>query len=264
MEKRILFNTNQLKYLALVFMFLDSLFFSFPGIFPAWIHLITRFVAPLFAFFTVEGFFHSSSRKKHLKRLWLAAGLMQLGNFLSYLLLGPAYQITDNIFLTLALGYSVIFLFETGKTKSAYRLLFYLAGLLLFISGLIFSVLPIVIRSYSFGVEGGIQILFTMLIFWAFYGNRQKQVLVFLLWNLLLLALMGPDFNISQAPSFAAWFAHFCYNSDSLTFLFLPIIFLYNGQKGSKKPIHKWIFYIFYPLQFWLLHLLAYFIHFSG
>ena len=46
-------NTNQLKYIALFFMFLDSVFFAFSGFLPSWIHLITRFVAPLFAFFTV-------------------------------------------------------------------------------------------------------------------------------------------------------------------------------------------------------------------
>ncbi|WP_423216701.1 hypothetical protein [Streptococcus equinus] len=52
-------------------MVLDSAFFAFHGMFPlpSWIHLITRFVAPLFAYLTVEGFFHTKNRKKHLSRV---------------------------------------------------------------------------------------------------------------------------------------------------------------------------------------------------
>jgi len=61
-------NTNQLKYIALFFMFLDSVFFAFLGFLPSWIHLITRFVAPLFAFFTVEGFYHTRNREKYMAR----------------------------------------------------------------------------------------------------------------------------------------------------------------------------------------------------
>ncbi|ERL25899.1 TraX family protein [Leptotrichia sp. HMT-225] len=64
-----------------------------------------------------------------------------------------------------------------------------------------------------------------MISFWAFYVNRKKQV---------------------------------------ITFLFLPFIFLYNGKKGSKVPIHKWFFYIFYPLQFWILNVLTFFLKIKG
>lgn len=32
--------------------------------------------------------------------------------------------------------------------------------------------------------------------------------------------------------------------------------FCYNGQGGSRKPIHKWFFYIFYPLHLLVLGLL--------
>ena len=32
--------------------------------------------------------------------------------------------------------------------------------------------------------------------------------------------------------------------------------FGYNGQSGSRKPIHKWFFYIFYPLHLLVLGVL--------
>ena len=34
------------------------------------------------------------------------------------------------------------------------------------------------------------------------------------------------------------------------------LMYLYNGQPGSKHPIHKWFFYIFYPAHMLVLALL--------
>lgn len=248
-----LLNTNQLKYIALVFMAMDSAFFSFPGL-PSWIHLITRFVAPLFAYLTVEGFFHTRNRQKHLLRLWSAAILMQLGDWLSLFLLGETYQIRDNIFLTLAVGYSAIYFWQKAKDKENQRTVNAIIGTIIFLVGLIgipLGPLPIIL-------EGGIPILFLMLIFWAFYSNPKKQLLVFGVWSLISFFLFGPDLNISHYPSLSIWFDMFCYNSDALSFLFLPFLLFYNGKKGSSKPIHKWFFYIFYPAHLWILHLLAF------
>ncbi len=39
----------------------------------------------------------------------------------------------------------------------------------------------------------------------------------------------------------------------------LPILalrFLYNGQGGSRRPVHKWFFYVFYPAHLLALGLL--------
>ena len=33
-------------------------------------------------------------------------------------------------------------------------------------------------------------------------------------------------------------------------FLVIPLLLRYNGQPGSRKSVHKWIFYIIYPLHF--------------
>ncbi|MDY3655163.1 MAG: TraX family protein, partial [Ruminococcus callidus] len=40
-------------------------------------------------------------------------------------------------------------------------------------------------------------------------------------------------------------------------FLVFPLIqFGYNGKSGSKKPFHKWFFYVFYPLHLLVLGIL--------
>lgn len=37
-------------------------------------------------------------------------------------------------------------------------------------------------------------------------------------------------------------------------FLVIPLIqYCYNGEGGSKKPFHKWFFYVFYPLHLLVL-----------
>ncbi|AWN20251.1 TraX family protein [Streptococcus sobrinus] len=258
MKKSIGLNTNQLKYIALSFMVLDSAFFAFPGL-PAWLHLITRFVAPLFAYLTLEGFFHTRNRKRHLLRLWSVAILMQIGDFLSQLLLGKEHLINDNIFLTLALGYSFLYFWQKARDHDR-PILNSVLGSLIFLAGLFLSLIGLPFGAMVITLEGGIPILTLMLIFWAFYGHRRKQLIVFGIWSVISFLILGPDMNVSAAPSFSVWFEMFCYNSDCMSFLFLPFLFLYNGKKGSSKPIHKWFFYIFYPLHLWILHLLAFFL----
>ena len=40
-------------------------------------------------------------------------------------------------------------------------------------------------------------------------------------------------------------------------FLVIPLIqYCYNGEGGSKKPFHKWFFYVFYPLHLLVLGVL--------
>ena len=108
-------NRSQLKNIALVFMVLDNTWLRFSTSFSSVAHLITRFVAPLFAWLMVDGFFHTKSRGRYCSRLWMAAGLMQVGNVISFGLFGQR-GITDNIFLTLAFGFTIIWLFELAKT----------------------------------------------------------------------------------------------------------------------------------------------------
>ena len=144
------------------------------------------------------------------------------------------------------------------KGRSDKKFIYNILGIFLFLFMIIFSFFPIVIGTYFIGLEGGVQILFTMISFWAFYGNRKKQVITFLILNMLYISLFLP-LSPSEYPSLALWFDDFCYNSDGLTFLFLPFIFLYNGKKGAKHQFTNG-FSIFSTLcNFWILNVLAFF-----
>ncbi|HAJ74477.1 MAG TPA: conjugal transfer protein TraX, partial [Lachnospiraceae bacterium] len=64
-------NRSQLKKIALIFMVLDNVWLRFSTSFSSVAHLITRFVAPLFAWLMVDGFFHTKSRGRYCRRLWI-------------------------------------------------------------------------------------------------------------------------------------------------------------------------------------------------
>ncbi len=72
-------NRSQLKNIALVFMVLDNAWLRFSTSFSSVAHLITRFVAPLFAWLMVDGFFHTNSRARYCGRL--ASLIAKAGDF---------------------------------------------------------------------------------------------------------------------------------------------------------------------------------------
>ena len=102
------FNGFQLKLFMAMLMVLDHLDYI-PGFLPPWwseiFHVITRCVAPFFAYMAVEGFIHTRSRLKYNGRLFLWAGIMFAGNFgLNHLLNADSLTVYNNIFITLAMG----------------------------------------------------------------------------------------------------------------------------------------------------------------
>ncbi|WP_256210106.1 TraX family protein [Streptococcus gallolyticus] len=151
-------------------MVFDNIYLRFAGL-PSIIHLLTRFVAPLFAWLMVEGFFHTHSRKEYCKRLWIAAVLMQIGDFISLALL-KENGISDNIFLTLAISFSVIWLIDTAKkAKGNKKILLNLGAVALAAVGMVISegglsIIPFVLSSKN-KTSGG---LFPLLLYSFLYA----------------------------------------------------------------------------------------------
>ncbi len=187
--KGLLSNTT-LKIIATIFMVFDNVSLSIPAIGSIW-HLITRFVAPLFAYLMVDGFFNTKSRKKYCGRLWISAVLMQIGNVISHALIGRE-GINDNIFLTLAFGFTILCAFEHAKNTTGKGKLFYnAAGIGLFLIGLALSIMPIALPfGSSIMLEGGLQLLTFILIVYFFRNNRTLQVLGTALLTALLFFLI--------------------------------------------------------------------------
>ncbi|WP_250674984.1 TraX family protein (plasmid) [Paraclostridium ghonii] len=235
-------NAFQLKIFALILMLMDHLWEAFPNVFPMWIHPLTRVVAPIFGFLLVEGFFHTRNKLKYNLRLFGWAVFMQVGNMIiSFALKSKEIAVGNNIFLTLALGLTIINLIEYSKKKQLTKKLLIL-------------VLAIALIPLSFFVEGGITIVPFIIITYLFRGNMKKQIISYL----ILSAFLFSNFlsSVTSAPNQPI--GMLVLNTNFLFILVIPFMFLYNGERGLNNKFSKYLFYVFYPLHLWALAILQY------
>lgn len=242
-------NAFQLKLLMAFLMVFDHIG-MIPGLLPAgWdgiLHLLTRCVGVWFGYMAVEGFIHTRSRPAYCLRLFFWAGLMLVGNTLLNLLLqSRQVELYHNIFLTLGLGVLMLGLFygfsENGRAVTGWKKgLRLAAGILVLLAG-------------SFLTEGGMTILPFMLISYSCRDKKPLRNLLYLALSVLLFAL-----NIQIYPTLSDTISMMLYNSDWFFISVLPLLYLYNGQRGSSSKGSKYFFYIFYPAHLWLIALLAF------
>jgi len=126
---------------------------------PLWegiFHALTRCVGVWFAYMAMEGFIHTRNLKDYLIRLWSWALIMFAGNsLLNALFSSKGVMVTNNIFLTLAIGVTMLWIGfprkELDKKEKLWRRIG-VAGLLIF--GCLFTeggitMLPFLLISYS-------------------------------------------------------------------------------------------------------------------
>lgn len=242
-----MFNRNQLKIFFMALMTLDHIDLFVSGETATFFHAITRPVAVFFAYMLVEGFHYTRSKKGYLTRLYLWAGIMYLGNFIINLIVkDPMYQVHNNIFMTLAVGATLLYIIEIIKAKAdntALRI------------GLTISIIVITFLG-SFLTEGGYVVLPFILVTYFTYGKYKVRDLCYIALSAMIFFLfdMAPILDSNNAREF--WL-NFGYNSDWMFVFVIPFLHLYNGKKGSDKPIFKYLFYIYYPAHLWIIALLA-------
>ncbi|HFR3621179.1 TPA: TraX family protein [Streptococcus suis] len=241
------YNAYQLKLAMAGLMVLDHLDII-PGFIPNQLgmvfHMMTRCVAVFFAYMLVEGYLHTRNVKAYLLRLYCAAGLMATGNaFINSLYQSKGIYISNNIFLTLAVGLTMLICLKEFKNNSRTRQVIQvvLAGLCLIV-GAGFT-------------EGGAVVLPFILI--TYLGRKipfKRNLTYILLALLLLLSSYHPYETIEMTVQMML------FNADWLFILVLPILSLYNGQAGPRTAFSRYFFYIFYPLHLWLLATIGFFI----
>ncbi|HEM2770859.1 TPA: beta-carotene 15,15'-monooxygenase [Streptococcus suis] len=240
-------NAYQLKLAMAGLMVLDHLKFI-PDFIPDQLslifHMITRCVAVFFAYMLVEGYLHTRNVKAYLLRLYGAAGLMVTGNALiNRLYQSKGIYISNNIFLTLAVGLTMLICLKEFKNNSRTRQVIQvvLAGLCLIV-GAAFT-------------EGGAVVLPFILI--TYLGRKtpfKRNLTYILLALLLLLSSYHPYETIEMTIQMML------FNADWLFILVLPILGLYNRQAGPRTTFSRYFFYVFYPLHLWLLATIGFFI----
>ncbi|MBU5426829.1 conjugal transfer protein TraX [Tissierella pigra] len=234
-------NAFQLKSFALMVMLMDHLYFAFSDIFPLWFHPFSRFVAPLFGYFLVEGLFHTKNKLKYNIRLFGWAIFMEVGNFVINKVLGSKdININLNIFMTLALGFTIINIFELSKNSKGNIKL----GL---------RILAIALIPLGLFTEGGISLIPFVLITYFFRGNMKRTVIGYWILSVLLFSI-----SYVQLDTLEMTIRMLMFNSDFLLIFVVPFIMLYNGERGSNNKFNKYLFYVFYPLHLWLLAIIEF------
>lgn len=258
-EKHGFLNRNALKYLVTALMLLDHVVYAFvPSTLPIYfiLRIPARTVAPTMAFFLAEGYMHTRNVRAYALRLLLFAllswspfcffasgGWLPVGVFAGnvsvnaphiYLpLLNCTLAVRElSVIFTLFLGLLAILLWDRAKLHPVFKVL--LTAVILLVS--------------SHADWGGVLVLLC-LCFRRFRDAPAKLWTGFVL--LVLLDTAGIGFSVQAFPS--------CFSIHPNLFslgmlLTVPLLTLcYNGEPGSKKPFHKWFFYIFYPAHLLIL-----------
>ncbi|WGX76589.1 TraX family protein [Paraclostridium bifermentans] len=235
------FNAFQIKVVLLILMLLDHLWFAFPNVFPSYIHGITRVVSPMFAYFLVEGFFYTRSRTKYGLRLLGFAIFMESGNYIINLMLASKdVFVNNNIMSTLFIGFVIINLFELSKNKLG------ITKIVLIVLGIIISVIAFINADIF---EGSFTVIPFIIITYCFRGNFKKQAIGYLIIDLPIAII-----TLSAYTNFDM----LMFNSDFLFVLVIPVILLYNGERGLNNKFSKYMFYVFYPLHLWIIAIIEF------
>ena len=200
---------NQLKILAMIAMTCDHVGLQ---LFPqaVWLRWIGRLALPIYAFLIAEGCRHTRSRKRYLSRLAAMAALCQAVYFFA---MGSLYQC---IFVTFSLSVWLIDLAEKaekGKTLPLYAAM----AAVFFLT----TVLPDLWKGTDFAIDYGLSGV--LLPLFIYFGGTKGMLA-----GLTVLALAHGG---NQWLAFAA----------------VPLLLLYNGQRGKANI--GWLFYWYYPLH---------------
>ena len=240
MEKGL--DSYKLKMIALVFMILDHIHTYLFHSQPRFISLITRFVAPLFLYLMIDGFYHTRNRLKFLIRLLVAGIIMQLGNTAINELfhhLDPQkydfYLPWNNIFLTLASLFAFVWCLENVRQHNRKVLNIFLA---------------FITAALSIFCEGGIYLLPVAFVVWLFHNKKHLQYVGISVWCIIILAFGLYNYYTSNSSDL---YTYLCDFSQWAMFSVIPFIHLYNGKRGKNTASSKYLFYVVYPVHLWII-----------
>lgn len=258
-EKRVYdISSCGLHILAMALMLSDHLWATFFGNL-RWMTSIGRIAFPIFAFMTVEGYFHTSNIKKYKKRLLIFALISEIpfNLLMGGRMIGPFHQ---NVLWTFWIGLGLIqfseFLKKKGRTvfeklkKPEYERglnLVWTAAVYVAVCYVAYFVGNITFVDY-FGAG-----LLTVVVFYIFHERKWYNYLFLLaaIYYINAELLAGMTFIIpfgSMQVEFA---------EQALAVLALIPIWLYQGRQGYHSRWFKNFCYWFYPAHMLILALLS-------
>ena len=185
------------------------------------LNVVGRIAFPIFAFTLSEGYVHTRSLQKYLFRLFIFAVSIQMPSILF------AYDYSMNIFFTLFLGLLSIYIFNLKKINIILKII--LIGFILFFS-------------QKFKLDYGMYGILLIMNFNIFRNYKFKILMNFLILNVFNM-IFPKVFDLVDTQFFSL--------------ISLVFIFMYNGKKGRSM---KYFFYLFYPIHFFILEVIKFFL----
>lgn len=239
---------TSLKWIALVTMLIDHLgavlgeeFYISLGV--PWLYSVFRCVGrlsfPIFAFFIAEGWHYTRSKKRYFLTMLILAVISQ-----------PIYYFAlntnlfaFNIFFTFLVSLTVMFLIDKIRQNKSLAIF---NGFLIFV----ILVLTICMTIIDIPVVYGIYGVLLSVIFYLFNHLNKKwaKSLMFSLSALLMILYWLVHILLAESIEFNSFVSLFA-------LLSIPILMLYNGEKGKRSL--KGLFYSFYPAHLLVLYLIS-------
>lgn len=236
-------NSNILKIIAIICMTIDHLAWA---IFPNFstnaiaiiMHIIGRIACPIFCFFVAQGYLHTRNFKKYFLRILIFA----LISHFPYVL--ASFNYID------ALSFIPCYYGIFNQTSVLWG---FACGLLLIrvddsnLKPYIKVLLSVLICIVSFPADWSCVAPLIIFFMWNYKDNFFKQMLSMFLMTLtyffVYIFAIDKIYAIMQLG----------------VVLTIPLLYLYNGQRGANSKINKfmkWFFYIYYPLHLLLIYLI--------
>lgn len=225
----------QLKVIAIVAMLIDHIAWAFVPLdtfLGQAMHFVGRTTAPTMCFFIAQGYKHTRSLPRYVRRLAVFALISQIP--FSYYNFGTPGIFPLNVIYTLTLGLLAIHSWETISDDNRRWMVV-----------ILLTLLSIPADWSMFGVA-------MCLIFHIFEEDHMRLNIAM---GTMIIVLMGGQLaaEMSLGLSFEKALANSWYHGGLLLGFMLPR--LYNGERGGGAWT-KWLFYGFYPLHLVVLALL--------
>lgn len=231
--KNLTLNRNQLKYIAIAAMLIDHIgMFFIPASTPVGciMRVIGRLTAPIMCMFLAEGYYYTSSKTKYGARLFVFAVLSQFAYAYAHgnSLLTPDFNMIFTLFLCF-----LILLANEKIESSALK-----------------AAAIISLTAISYFCDWGIFAPLWVLNFYIFRENKERKTLFFS----IIAGMVVITSVVFCVLNGYHWYGELWQLG---LYLFIPVVFLYNGKSGSKNSFSKWFFYLFYPLHLILLRVIC-------
>ena len=220
--RKLQLTSNELKLIALVSMTIDHIgYFLLPQL--KLLRILGRIAFPIFAYMIAEGCRHTSNRLRYF------LGILGLGILVQVFFWYTRQSLYQHILITFSMSIALIFSLRQAAEKGGVWVP--VAGLALALAGFVCLLLKNYLPKRGFSVDYGLcGVLLPVLIYAA--RTRTQRLLA------ATIGLIAVSLSFSNSIQ---WFS----------LLALPLLALYNGQRGAWRL--KYLFYSYYPLHLLIL-----------